>query len=311
MNYLKYFVIILIGMSCFGQDRFETIKVPHYGPYFKRWEEKAKQGDPIAMLDLFEWSEGIYNANADMPLSPVGVCVKWQPNAEKLIHQRIKELADKGNTTAMRMMGYFSQESSIARDYLKKAANAGDPYAILDYGGNLKYTDPARDKMFDQAAQIFLGRAKKGDRGAMYAIVCELPLGVLKKKAVNDIFNELIKTKDFYAGAAYYSRAMIVFSRGDWNLKNPNDKPLAMQWLEDGAQCGEIRAMRELGQIYYHGGNDMYSLEVPKNIDRAWYWARAYRAAVGCPSPDVDPPVDENGKPWKRPKGIHSRIKHK
>lgn len=308
MNYLKCFTAMFVCILCFGQDSFKDIKVPHYGPYFKRWEDKAKQGDPLAMLDLFEWSEGVYNANTDIPLPPVGVCVEWQPNAEKLIHQKVKELADHGNVEAMKAMGYFAVENKTSKMYLEKAAALNDPYAILDLGGDLDYGDPKLDKMFDKAAKLFIERAKNNDRKAMYAIVCELPFSVLDKQVVNDTFNNLVKTKDFFAGAAYYSRARIVFSRGDWNLKNPHDRSLAMQWLEDAAQCGEVRAMLELGQIYYHGGNDMYSLKVPKNIERAWYWARAYRKAVGCPSPDVDPPIDgDTGKPWKRPNMAHSQ----
>lgn len=299
MNFFKIIILFFISSICFSQDRFEDIKVPHYGPYFKQWEEKARKGDPLAMLDLFEWTEGIYNANTDLPLSPVGVCAKWQPNAGKLILQKVKELADQGDVAAMRAMGFLAHENPEAKAYLQRAASTGDPYAILAYGSTFKYGNPQRMALFERASKILLQSAKGEDRRAMFAVVCEVPRGVLPKETVETIFNEAVKGKDFYSGIIYYLKAIDLLHYG--NSTDANYRINAMDWLEQAARLGEIRAMLELGQIYYHGGNYEYSLKVPKNLDRAWYWARAYRAAVGCPSPDVDPPRDEDGKPWKRP----------
>lgn len=298
MIYVKILPLLIVSMVCIAQERFEEIQVPHYGPYFKQWEDKARKGDPIAMLELLEWTAGVYNANTDLPLKPVGVCVKWQPNAEKLIQEKVKERADKGDVIAMRRMGAFALQNPTAMAYLRRAAETGDPYAMRDLARTYKYGDPKQSEMFDKSRRIILQRAQDGDRRALVAILCEVSRGPILKITINGIFEKAVKEKDFHAGVIYYLKATDLMR---WQ-RTPEEDKSVVDWLEQAAQCGEIRAMQELAQLYYHGKHFESSIKVVKNIEQAWKWARAYREAVGCPSPDVDPPKDDYGKAWKKPK---------
>ena len=216
-------------------------------------------------------------------------------------------MADHGNVDAMRAMGYFAMEDFTAKGYLQKAAELNDPYCIMALARALKYGDPEQKKMLAKARSVLVDRINKGDRRAMVAIVCEISRGSLSVKYINEIFKNLVQKEDFFTGVAYYFKALEALH---WAAGFDSDKERVgaiLDWLEKSAKCGEVRAMEKLAQLYYYGEDNESSGKFPKNLDRAWYWARAYRAGVGCPSPEVDPPVDENGKPWKRPKMKHSQ----
>jgi len=284
-----------------AQDRFEEIIVPHFGPYFSVWEKRAKAGDPIAMLELYEWSSGGYSANTDLPLSPIPLCVSWQPNAEKLIKQKVKELADAGNIEAMCRMAFFAVNNPESMTYLIKAAEMGDPFAIQRLGVTYKYKDPRQRELFVKADGMFLERAIAGNKRAMLEIARKDASLSTGESIRAEIIHKLLQYGDFYSGIAYYLRGISAL-HGGMRAMSPKERELiVLESLEQSARCGEVRGMLQLSQIYYYGGDADGSIITPKNIERAWYWMREYRLAVGCPSPDVDPPKGEHGKPWKRP----------
>jgi len=293
--------VFIVARSLFGQDGFYDIKIPKFGPYFKQWEDKSKSGDAIAMLELFEWSIGGYNANTDLPLKPVPVCAEWPSNAEKLIWKRIKELADNGDVAAMRKMGFLSLHDELSFNYLARAVQSGDLYAVRDLARTYKYGDSKQKALFDQYENGIVIKARGGDKRAMVAVVCES--GFISKATVDEIFTMLTKDRDFYAGVAFYLKGDKALRRSAGYRSEDDRVKYIVEMFESGAKCGEIRAMMALYQLYYYGCDGISSIKVVKNTERAWYWMREYRRAVGCPSPDVDPPKDENGKPWKRPLG--------
>jgi len=263
--------------------------LPPMGPYFHELAEQArKTGHVYDRVLLFsEFNEvmareggsvvpGCYKTSE----TPVGGYDSWEQ-----AYKDLAELFQKGDAHA----GYLLESPSS----IEIAHKRGDPYATMRVLGprtGFKRT-PDQIKEAEAAISKLETLAEKGDRQAMFVLAGSIVSG---KNRADRWYEKMKEQPDRLTYKAMYYRSAYGFPRNG-------------KLLIEAAEHGEARAMSNLAEHFYYG-NMPYTGLAMTDLEKAWFWLRKFRKAVGCPPPDEEPPIDlDTGKPWRKPKSKQSR----
>lgn len=288
------FAIILCVHGCQAhqgaQQKSATLAVslrpiPTVGPYFRELAERArKTGHVYDRFRLFQEMENVFSApggsvvpgcrGENIP-APVGGVDDYLH-----AHKDLKDLFEKGDAHA----GYLLESPSR----LEEAYKRGDPYATLLVIGRIANAKRTHSQVHEEQEAAFKLEflANKGDRQALYLLADPF----FGKDRADHWYEKLKEQPDRLTYKAMYYRGA---SGGI-----PRNGALVLE----AAEHGEARAMSRLAEHFYYGSEPFSGLAM-KDLQKAWFWLRKFREAVGCPSPEEAPPIDmDTDKPWIKPK---------
>lgn len=257
--------------------------LPPMGPYFHELVEQVrKTGHVYDRFLLFsEWTEVMAREGG----SVVPGCYKTSPapaggfDSWEQAYKDLTKLFQEGDAHA----GYLLESPSS----IEIAHKRGDPYATLRILGprtGFKRT-PEQIREAEAAISKLETLAEKGDRQAMFVLAGSI---VSRRDRADRWYEKMKEQPDRLTYKAMYYRSALGF---------PRDGKLLME----AAEHGEARAMSKLAEHFYYG-NMPYTGLALTDLEKAWFWLRKFREAVGCPPPEEAPPIDlGTGKPWRKP----------
>lgn len=262
--------------------------LPPVGPYFRELAERAKKtGHVYDRFELFREIDEVLSA-------PEGSgCYKEPPPApadgydsREHAYKDLRDLFDKGDAHAGYLLNSQTPKLFFSWEIARKR---GDPYAtvaVLGLRSGVGKRTPDEIREAEDAISKIESIAAKGDRQAMYELAWTSAFG---KDRADHWYEKLKEQPDRLTYKAMYYRGAASFPRNG-------------ELVLEAAEHGEARAMSRLSAHFYYGSEPFTGLAT-KDLEKAWYWLRKFREAVGCPSPEEAPPIDmDTDKPWKKPK---------
>jgi len=259
-----------------GRDWFHSSPVPinrmKYPGTFVFVSPKVSQSSERAS----SFAAKVVAKSAELP-SSVQDTSDWLAKAQSYLHDKdyaivLQRAAGEGNAKAMYSLGELFEtgrgvkpDISVAFDWYKKAADAGNTDAmmklgrrLLDFGQPVTYDYPKALEWFQQAAVA-------GNVDGMNM------LGVLSKSGWGGASPDYANARKWYQKAADSGSAEGMIALGSLYQRGegvPPDYSQALEWYQKAADIGYVPGMIALGELFECGGEGS-----PPNygLARRWY----------------------------------------
>ena len=235
------------------------------------------------------WNQALSEAAPDIAFA-VGASAYWR-NKRDIALAGISQAAESGHVQAMNELGCLFEranppEAEIARRWFERAAEAGNPDAMVNLGAY--YAEDVDPPDLDGARHWYEKAAGLGNAGAMYN------LGVLCLRADPP---DVTRARAWFMQSAAGEHLPAMLNLGALAASSqPENLFMAGYWYQEAASRGDKEAMSRLATVF--------KLVAPPNLDAAHYWYEQAAAAgdadamyqLGLLSVQADPPDEKAGE---------------